>query len=75
MSKKAKGTNKNQTAAARAEQRASQNSQLTGRTCYAFACPDKGKRIPLGELVSAKVVSGGKGRMRHFHKGCYARGV
>lgn len=29
----------------------------------------KGKRIALGELVSACVINGGKGCMRHFHKG------
>jgi ribosomal protein L32 len=75
MSKKAKGTNKNQTATARAEQRRAEGQQLTSRTCHAASCPNKGKRIPLGELVPAKVVVGGKGRMRYYHKGCYAGGV
>lgn len=74
MSKK-KGTNKNQTAALRSDRRQSEAAQLTQRTCFSSQCARPGQRIALGDLVSAKVVTNGKGRIRHFHRGCYSAGV
>lgn len=72
MSQKGKGSNKNQTATARADQRKAEASRPTKNRCASSNCDRPNEYITLGELFPARVVRGrGKAVMRMFHKRCY----